>query len=701
MLGYLVEKYTDMKGAYTPSRLVEEAHKLGIDLKMIGISDLCVKDYKVYFKGEILPPCDFVIHRIKQGVLKDKVAELCTHSYNRTDLLKKYISKKEQLEVLDGFVAYPKTSFSLEFLTVKEEVGVPFVAKGLFGSQGSEVELIHNCEEFDAFIKQYPECLFQEYISNSCGRDARLMVIKGEVVAAMERTNASDFRANFARGGLVKSIEIDEAMRVIARIVYDRTGVAVFGLDLLYGDTGYLFCEMNVTPGIEGMEKSTGVNVAGLVMKMIQDELMDGHMHTEDDVLNFIYESYIKAKPYMNHLVLDKYRRHPELTSPLLKALDHGNNVMITGSKGKGSVAHILSCLLQIGYSKVGLFNGPEISDFKERIQVNDVLVGSSDFVRLGDVFGPVVRGLGLERDQYVSPLGIELMMALKYFDECQTSINIIECGKGVQYDDTNVLQRSYGIINPVFEEHVREMGSLEEIAENKSYLIQKGMKAVYVADQDERVTEILEARGKNEEVPLKFYGKDFYAQNIQVNLQGMKFDVVTANHEYKDLELGLVGSHQARNAAIALALAEDMLGVLDDDKVKDALSKVRYAGRMEVLAVDPLVLLDNCINTASALLVEEVIKLLDYRKMKVVICIPEDKDYVGVTEIMRKYTQDIIFTSVNNPHYHFSVDQAVKCNVQYIEVCKEAINTAKQDCDVVMLLGTTAFISEVSKKDA
>ncbi|MCF0114150.1 MAG: hypothetical protein HUJ56_02270, partial [Erysipelotrichaceae bacterium] len=336
MRGYLVEKYTDMKGAYTPTRLIEEANKLGIDLRMIGISDLTLEGYKVFFKGEVLPSSDFVIHRIKMGELKDKVGELSTYSFNRTDLLKKYISKKEQLEVLKGYVKYPKTSYSRDYDEVVKEVGIPFVAKGLYGSQGSEVELIHNRDDFEVFLGRFKECLAQEYISNSCGRDARLMVIKGVVVAGMERSNAHDFRANFARGGSVRKIEIDEAMRDIARVVYELTGVAVFGLDLLYGQEGYLFCELNVTPGIEGMEKATGVNVAGLIMEMILEEVSNQVISNEKEVMDFIYESYIKAKPFMQHLALDKDKRHPELTAPIIKSLDKTENIMVTGSKGKG-----------------------------------------------------------------------------------------------------------------------------------------------------------------------------------------------------------------------------------------------------------------------------------------------------------------------------------------------------------------------------
>jgi len=86
----------------------------------------------------------------------------------------------------------------------------------------------------------------------------------------MERRSANgEFRANFALGGTVSALIIDEEMRRIARTMYETTGLEVFGLDLLYGRDGYLFCELNVTPGLEGIEKATGINAAGAVMNHV------------------------------------------------------------------------------------------------------------------------------------------------------------------------------------------------------------------------------------------------------------------------------------------------------------------------------------------------------------------------------------------------------------------------------------------------
>ena len=277
MKGYIIEKYNEMANAYTCNRLVEEAENIGIDLKIIGIHDIIITENEILNKGERLEKRDFVINRYKWGKEKDEINFLAEKSYNSLDTYNIYINKYEQVKRLksDYFIV-PKyvlgTSLS-EFNHISNILGIPFVAKGLESSMGEQISLVEKKEDLKNLCRQYgmeKEWLFEEFISTSYGRDMRFYSIRGEVVACMQRKSKGDFRANVALGASVEPYEITEEIRQIAKNIYEQTGLDFLGIDLLFGEEKPYFCEINVMPGLEGIEKASGVNVAAKIMETIK-----------------------------------------------------------------------------------------------------------------------------------------------------------------------------------------------------------------------------------------------------------------------------------------------------------------------------------------------------------------------------------------------------------------------------------------------
>lgn len=280
--GYIIEKYSQMTGAYTCNRLVEEASKRGVDLKIVGIADVTVCGGVLYHQGQQLMPCDFVINRYKYGHIKDEIGNLAKCTYNDTDIYNVYINKYMQVRNLrsKGFLM-PKYMLGTAFTsydTITEKLGTPFVAKGLESSQGAEVFLIECVEDWKALCAQYPadkEYLFEEYIVESYGRDIRFYSIRGDVVACMTREAVQGFKANVALGASVREFPIDDYIRQAAKDIYAQTGLEFLGIDLLFGKDKPYFCEINVMPGIEGMERATGVNVAGAIIETVMGDFKD------------------------------------------------------------------------------------------------------------------------------------------------------------------------------------------------------------------------------------------------------------------------------------------------------------------------------------------------------------------------------------------------------------------------------------------
>lgn len=277
--GYIIEKYNNMSNAYTCNRLVEEAEKQGIDLRIIGVHDTVITPDGLYNKGKLLSQTDFVINRYKWGKLKDRINGLAKKSYNALDAYHVYINKYEQLRTLkSNCFLLPKYMLGTAKLPYEELVsglGEPIVAKGLESSGGDQILLIKREEDLKGLLAAYgaeKEWLFEEYISTSYGRDMRLYSIRGRVEACMQRKSNGDFRANVALGAFVEPYEVTDEIRKIAEDIYEQTRLDFLGIDLLFGIEKPYFCEINVMPGIEGIEKASGVNVARRVIETIRGD---------------------------------------------------------------------------------------------------------------------------------------------------------------------------------------------------------------------------------------------------------------------------------------------------------------------------------------------------------------------------------------------------------------------------------------------
>lgn len=279
--GYIIEKYNRMTNAYTCNRLIEEATKLGIYLKIIGIHDTLVLEDRIMNNGKELEKRDFIINRYKWGNVKDEINSLAVRSYNALEPYNIYINKHEQVKRLrsDNFLVpkYVLGTSMLKYEDIANILGTPFVAKGLESSMGEQVSLIEKPEDLKELCKKYgmeKEWLFEEFVTTSFGRDMRFYSIRGEVAACMQRKTQGDFRANVALGAKVEVYGITPQIRQIAKDIYEQTGLDFLGIDLLFGEDKPYFCEINVMPGIEGIEKATGVNVARKILETIKNDFI-------------------------------------------------------------------------------------------------------------------------------------------------------------------------------------------------------------------------------------------------------------------------------------------------------------------------------------------------------------------------------------------------------------------------------------------
>lgn len=158
---------------------------------------------------------------------------------------------------------------------VEQKLQYPLIAKSSYGSLGSGIFKIENrnrLNEIAEKLKCTPH-LFQKFVASSEGRDVRVIVIGGKTVAAMKRVSDCDFRSNIELGGRGEIFEADEKLRALCEKAAAVLKLDYCGIDVLFGEDGYLLCEVNSNAFFGGIERVTGVNVAKLYAEHILNSL--------------------------------------------------------------------------------------------------------------------------------------------------------------------------------------------------------------------------------------------------------------------------------------------------------------------------------------------------------------------------------------------------------------------------------------------
>eukprot|EP00658_Telonema_sp_P-2_P000123 TRINITY_DN1003_c0_g1_i5.p1 TRINITY_DN1003_c0_g1~~TRINITY_DN1003_c0_g1_i5.p1 ORF type:complete len:706 (-),score=134.14 TRINITY_DN1003_c0_g1_i5:369-2486(-) len=274
---------------YSSKRLIEEAFKLNIVLKMLAADqfELVVSNTVVdglMYQGGLIPLPDAVICRfgatIDYGALAllRQLELLDVEVLNGVDSIEISRDKMYTHQVLSHFgIPIPKSVLGKlpdlsqcdGKLLNEQHLSYPMIVKCLSGSMGDAVWKVDSLEdltrqeaEIRALCGTQP-VVFQKFVSSSAGRDLRIIVANGKIVSAMMRIASTGFKANFHQGGRVRSVSISPQLAEMAIRTARLCKLDIAGVDVLMDrDGGYVICEVNSSPGFEGMERASRVNVA-------------------------------------------------------------------------------------------------------------------------------------------------------------------------------------------------------------------------------------------------------------------------------------------------------------------------------------------------------------------------------------------------------------------------------------------------------
>ena len=364
--------------------------------------------------------------------------------------------------------------------------------------------------------------------------------------------------------------------------------------------------------------------------------------------------------------------------------------IHVTGTNGKGSTIAFMRQLFAGHGRKTGSFTSPHMISIHDRICINGQPIASADFIRLGQQVQKMEQELLKSHDQ-LSYFEILALIAFLYFKEEEVDLALIEVGIGGLLDTTNVITGDIAVISSVGLDHQETLGrGLTAIAEQKAGIFKTGRPAV-IGPLPEEARLVCKQRAEELGIELYQYGRDFSLTN-----QSFSNSTMTLSN----LELGLKGSYQEENAALALQafllFMQQQGWEIDSARIRTALQETRWAGRLE--EVSPGIYLDGAHNLPALQRLVEFIQSQNDKECLLLFGALKRKDYSAMLAYLREALPDVQLT-VTSFSDGDSLGQAEVEGFFYIEDYRQLIQNFKERKNTNQLLfitGSLYFIAEV-----
>ena len=303
MNGWILYK-NPIEESWETNKLVEEFNKQGIEVRVVNPNDVDIfvdrDDRKsIIVGGKPRALTYFVIPRTGSGTTYfikaiirhlERLGVTLINGSNAIDTVKDKLYTQQVLG--ESNLPVPKTLLvrhPIKLEWVEKNLTFPVIIKTLSGSFGAGVFLAEDKKQFKQLLKMAEitkksyNIIVQEFIKDSWGKDLRVFVLNGKVVGCMMRQAVDDdFRANITRGGEGIPYQIDDNIEWLGGESSRLLGLDIAGVDLLFDNGGYKICEVNSSPGFEGMDKFTHTNIAEEIVNFVKHKI--GYNKNGDDI---------------------------------------------------------------------------------------------------------------------------------------------------------------------------------------------------------------------------------------------------------------------------------------------------------------------------------------------------------------------------------------------------------------------------------
>ncbi len=278
---------------YSTRRLCEAARERGQKVKVLNTLKFAIDLEKgspdLYYRTKQLSQYDAILPRIGASITYYGTAvvrqfeQMDVFSANSSIGIANSRDKLRSFQVLSRHqIGIPKTTFVRDKKDILPAIsrvgGAPVIIKLIEGTQGIGVLLANTVKSAEGIVEllqsQKQSVLIQKFVAESKGRDIRAFVVGDRVVAAMRRVaQGQEFRSNVHRGGTTEPVELDEEYAATALRAAQIMGLRVAGVDMLEGNDGPQIMEVNSSPGLEGIERCTQLDIAGAVVDYISAQV--------------------------------------------------------------------------------------------------------------------------------------------------------------------------------------------------------------------------------------------------------------------------------------------------------------------------------------------------------------------------------------------------------------------------------------------
>ena len=319
--------------------------------------------------------------------------------------------------------------------------------------------------------------------------------------------------------------------------------------------------------------------------------------------------------------------------------------IHVTGTNGKTSTSRIIESILRAYGLRTGLLVSPHLVRLNERIVIDGQSISdealAANWADIQPYLQMVDTELATAGDEPLTFFEALTVLAFACFADAPVDEVVLEVGMGGEWDSTNVADGQVAVFTPIALDHTKRLGStIAEIARTKSGIIKPAAAVVTAAQLPEAMAELSRAAELTEST-LVGEGSEFALLASHVAVGGQLISVRGIAGTYSELFLPLYGTHQAQNAAVAIAAVESFLGAgsqaLVEDILVEGLATATSPGRLQLVGIEPTVLVDAAHNPHGALALSAALEsYFDFDEIVVVVGILADKDAAGIIEALR-----------------------------------------------------------------
>ena len=388
--------------------------------------------------------------------------------------------------------------------------------------------------------------------------------------------------------------------------------------------------------------------------------------------------------------------------------------IHIAGTNGKGSTAAFLSKILEKSGYRVGMYTSPYLEAFTNRMAINGEDIPEDTLVEIVKKMKPLVKEISADPELgQMTEFEVVTSIAFYYFASQAPDFVVLEVGLGGRLDATNIIENPLvAVVTNIGLEHTEILGdTIEKIAWEKAGIIKDSVSVVTAVPRPEALR-VIQEKCQEKHAPLFNLREKVSIEKKSSSLEGQAFDYVNPQGLIlKDLCIRLLGEHQIINASTAVAVTEVLREkgfTISENSIGEGLKAARWAGRLEVMGKNPLLILDAAHNTDGVKSLQKALQeQVEYAKLVLVIGILGDKALDDMLKEIIPMADKIVITKPDSPRaaepetVAETAEKYTRLPIILEDSIPRAINIAlslAEPEDLLLISGSLYTISEARK---